>query len=72
MTKKEFLRAVSNGKEDIIQIFLDVLKTSKSNKMKIPFDDIENAFMFVSMGPRFANEAILCKWCSENGIDLVG
>lgn len=31
MTKKEFLNAVSNGKEDIIQIFLDALSTSSSN-----------------------------------------
>jgi len=31
MTKKEFLNAVSNGKEDIIQIFLDALTTSKAN-----------------------------------------
>ncbi len=31
MTKKEFLRAVSNGKEDIIQIFLDALTASKAN-----------------------------------------
>ena len=31
MTKKEFLKAVSNGKEDIIQIFLDALTTSKAN-----------------------------------------
>jgi len=31
MTKKEFLNAVSNGKEDVIQIFLDALKTSKAN-----------------------------------------
>ncbi|MBA7520704.1 hypothetical protein ES705_12800 [subsurface metagenome] len=28
MTKKEFLRAVSNGEEDIIQIFLDALTTA--------------------------------------------
>jgi hypothetical protein len=31
MTKKEFLNAVSNCKEDIIQIFLDALTTSKAN-----------------------------------------
>jgi len=31
MTKKEFLNAVSNGKVDIIQIFLDALTTSKAN-----------------------------------------
>ena len=31
MTKKEFLNAVSNGKEDIIQIFLDALTASKAN-----------------------------------------
>jgi hypothetical protein len=31
MTKKEFLNAVSNGKEDIIQIFLDALTISKAN-----------------------------------------
>lgn len=31
MTKKEFLNAVSNGKEDIIQVFLDALTTSKAN-----------------------------------------
>ena len=31
MTKKEFLKAVSNGKEDIIQIFLDALSASKAN-----------------------------------------
>ena len=31
MTQKEFLNAVSNGKEDIIQIFLDALSTSKAN-----------------------------------------
>ena len=31
MTKKEFLNAVSNGKVDIIQIFLDALATSKAN-----------------------------------------
>jgi hypothetical protein len=30
MTKKEFLNAVSNGKEDIIQIFLDALTASKA------------------------------------------
>jgi hypothetical protein len=29
--------------------------------MKIKFDDIENAFYFVSMGPRYGNQAILCK-----------
>ena len=28
MTKKEFLKAVSNGEEDIIQIFLDALSTA--------------------------------------------
>ena len=28
MTKKEFLRAVSNGDEDIIQIFLDALSSA--------------------------------------------
>ena len=31
MTKKEFLNAVSKGKEDIIQIFLDALTTSKAS-----------------------------------------
>ncbi|MCP4681639.1 MAG: hypothetical protein GY864_04840 [Desulfobacterales bacterium] len=31
MTRKEFLNAVSNGKEDIIQIFLDALSTSNAN-----------------------------------------
>jgi hypothetical protein len=31
MTEKEFLNAVSNGKEDVIQIFLDALTVSKSN-----------------------------------------
>ncbi len=31
MTKKEFLNAVSNGKEDVIQIFLDALTKSKAN-----------------------------------------
>ena len=31
MTKKEFLNAVSNGKEDVIQIFLDALETSKAS-----------------------------------------
>ena len=31
MTKKEFLNAVCNGKEDVIQIFLDALTVSKSN-----------------------------------------
>ncbi len=31
MTKKEFLNAVSNGKVDVIQIFLDALTTSKAN-----------------------------------------
>jgi hypothetical protein len=31
MTKKEFLKAVSNGKEDIIQIFLDALTGLKAN-----------------------------------------
>lgn len=31
MTKKEFLKAVSKGKEDIIQIFLDALTASKAN-----------------------------------------
>jgi hypothetical protein len=31
MTKKEFLNAVSNGKVDIIQIFIDALTTSKAN-----------------------------------------
>ena len=31
MTKKEFLIAVSNGKEDVIQIFLDALTVSKAN-----------------------------------------
>ena len=30
MTKKEFLNAVLNGKEDIIQIFLDALNKSKA------------------------------------------
>jgi hypothetical protein len=31
MTKKEFLNAVSNSKEDIIQIFIDALTTSKAD-----------------------------------------
>jgi len=31
MTKKEFLKAVSNGKVDIIQIFLDALTKLKAN-----------------------------------------
>ena len=31
MNKKEFLNAVSNGKEDIIQIFLDALAKLKAN-----------------------------------------
>jgi hypothetical protein len=31
MTKKEFLNAVSNGKEDVIQIFLNALTRSKAN-----------------------------------------
>ncbi|HIJ57862.1 MAG TPA: hypothetical protein HPQ03_17300 [Deltaproteobacteria bacterium] len=31
MTKKEFLNAVSNGKADIIQIFLDALSSSEAN-----------------------------------------
>jgi hypothetical protein len=31
MTKKEFLNAESNGKKEIIQIFLDALTTSKAN-----------------------------------------
>lgn len=31
MTKKEFLNAVSNGKEDIIQIFLDALTKLRAN-----------------------------------------
>jgi hypothetical protein len=31
MTKKEFLNAVSNGKVDVIQIFLDALTTSRAN-----------------------------------------
>ena len=31
MTKKEFLNAVSNSKEDIIQLFLDALSTSGTN-----------------------------------------
>ncbi len=31
MTRKEFLNAVSNGKEDIIQIFLDALTTLNAN-----------------------------------------
>lgn len=31
MTKKEFLNAVSNAKEDVIQIFLDALTNSKAN-----------------------------------------
>lgn len=29
MTKKEFLNAISNGKVDIVQAFLDILSTSK-------------------------------------------
>ncbi|MEA1949262.1 MAG: UPF0158 family protein [Thermodesulfobacteriota bacterium] len=29
--------------------------------MKITFDDIENAFMFVSMQPEFGNQALLSK-----------
>lgn len=29
MTKKEFLKRVSNGKEDILQVFLDVLEKTK-------------------------------------------
>ena len=28
MTKKEFFKAVSNGEEDVIQIFLDALSTA--------------------------------------------
>ncbi len=35
MTKKEFLNAVSNGKVDVIQIFLDALTTSKPNNCVI-------------------------------------
>ena len=31
MTKKEFLNIISNGKEDVIQIFLDALTLSKAN-----------------------------------------
>ena len=31
MTKKEFLNIISNGKEDVIQIFLNALKVSKAN-----------------------------------------
>ena len=31
MTKKEFLKAVSNGQEDVLQIFLDALTISKAN-----------------------------------------
>ena len=31
MTKKEFLHAVSNGKADVIQIFLDALAASRAN-----------------------------------------
>jgi len=31
MTKKEFFKAVSNGKEDVLQIFLDALTISKAN-----------------------------------------
>jgi len=31
MTKKEFLKAISNGKADVIQIFLDALKVTKAN-----------------------------------------
>ena len=31
------------------------------NNMKIQFDDIENAFFFISMGPTYGNQAILCK-----------
>ena len=33
--------------------------------MKIQFDDIENAFHFVSMGPMYENQAILCKKSGE-------
>jgi hypothetical protein len=29
--------------------------------MKIEFDEIENAFLFVSMGPMYGNQAILCR-----------
>ena len=29
--------------------------------MKIEFDEIENAFFFVSMGPMYDNQAILCR-----------
>ena len=33
--------------------------------MKIQFDDIGNAFHFVSMGPMYENQAILCKKSGE-------
>ncbi|MDL1959816.1 MAG: hypothetical protein LWX01_12150 [Deltaproteobacteria bacterium] len=33
--------------------------------MKIQFDDIENAFHFVSMEPMYGNQAILCKETGE-------
>jgi hypothetical protein len=33
--------------------------------MKIQFDDIENAFHFVSMGAMYGNQAILCKETGE-------
>ena len=29
--------------------------------MKFKFDDIENAYYFVSMGPSYGNQSILCK-----------
>ena len=29
MTKKEFLNAISNGKADIVQTFLDIMSSSK-------------------------------------------
>ena len=31
MTKKEFLNAISNGKVDIVQAFLDILSSSKAD-----------------------------------------
>ena len=33
--------------------------------MKIRFDDIENAFLFTSMGSMYENQAILCKETGE-------
>ena len=54
MTKKEFLNAVSNGKEDIIQIFLDALTTSKANYCVIGGLAV-NAYAepVVSLDPRY-------------------